>query len=157
MPIDEEMFFAVRDCKAEQELIADSELRVVESVVGHSGLFGFEEGCMEQIDRHFAELLETPVRPAPAILGTGTAEACSSNLALSQPLQLTPMLVVALAIHIEVVVAALEHGDGFGRQRSPTGELLLRQPGGLAQPPEPSPNETYCPKAMFRASPSTTS
>jgi hypothetical protein len=94
---------------------------------------------MEQIDRHLAELLETPARPVSAILGTGTAEACSSSLALSQPFQLTAMLVVALAIHIEVVAAALEHGDGFGRLRSPTGELLLRQPGDLAQPPEPPP------------------
>ena len=27
----------------------------------------------------------------------------------------------------------------FGRQPSPTGELLLRQPGDLAQPPDPPP------------------
>jgi len=57
MPIDEDMFFSVRDCTAEQELIPDSELRVVESTGGHLSLFAFEPGYMEQIDRHLGELL----------------------------------------------------------------------------------------------------
>ena len=60
MPIDEDMFFPVRDCAAEQELIPNSELRVVESVAGHLGLFAFEPGYMEQIDRHLGELLDQP-------------------------------------------------------------------------------------------------
>lgn len=61
MPIDEDMFFPVRDCAAEQALVPDSELRVVESVAGHLGLFAFEPGYMPQIDRHLGELLATPV------------------------------------------------------------------------------------------------
>ena len=60
MPINEDMFFPVRDCEAEQKLVPDSELRVIDSVAGHLGLFGFEEGYMPQIDRHLGELLEAP-------------------------------------------------------------------------------------------------
>jgi len=48
------------DRRAEQELVPNSEMRVVESVAGHLGLFGFEEGYVEQIDRHLGELLEGP-------------------------------------------------------------------------------------------------
>ena len=61
MPISEDMFFPVRDCEAEQELISGSELRVVESDAGHLGLFGFEETYMPQIDEHLGELLDTAV------------------------------------------------------------------------------------------------
>ena len=32
---------------------------VIESVAGHLGFFGFEEGYMPQIDRHLGELLES--------------------------------------------------------------------------------------------------
>ena len=64
MPIDEDMFFPVRDCAAEQELIPDSELHVVESTGGHLSLFAFEPGYVEQIDRHLGELLD---QPAPAM------------------------------------------------------------------------------------------
>ena len=60
MPISEDMFFPVRDCKAEQAMIPGSELRVVESISGHLGLFGLEPGFMEQIDRHLGELLDAP-------------------------------------------------------------------------------------------------
>ncbi len=60
LPIDEDMFFPVRDCAPEQELIPNSELRVIESMGGHLGLFGFEPGYMEQIDRHLGELLDQP-------------------------------------------------------------------------------------------------
>jgi homoserine O-acetyltransferase len=60
MPIDEDMFFPVRDHKAEQEMIPNSELRVVESISGHLGLFNLEPSYMEQIDRHLGELLESP-------------------------------------------------------------------------------------------------
>ncbi len=58
MPIDEDMFFPVRDCAAEQKLVPNSELRVIESVAGHLGLFGLEPGYMQQIDQHLGELLE---------------------------------------------------------------------------------------------------
>jgi homoserine O-acetyltransferase len=60
MPIDEDMFFPPRDCKAEQELVPNSELRVIGSTAGHLGLFGFEPDYMPQIDRHLGELLEAP-------------------------------------------------------------------------------------------------
>ncbi|MBA2441652.1 MAG: alpha/beta fold hydrolase [Rubrobacter sp.] len=61
MPVDEDMFFPPRDCKAEQALIPDSELRVVEDVLGHLGLFGVAPTYMPQIDRHLGELLDTKV------------------------------------------------------------------------------------------------
>ena len=60
MPISDDMFFPVRDCREEQELVPDSEFRVVESEGGHLGLFGFEEGYMPQINRHLGELLRKP-------------------------------------------------------------------------------------------------
>lgn len=60
MPIDEDIFFPVRDCAAEQAMIPNSELRVVESISGHLGLFNLEPGYMEQIDRHLGELLDSP-------------------------------------------------------------------------------------------------
>ncbi len=41
-------------------MIPNSELRVVESMGGHLGLFGFEPGYMQQVDRHLGELLEQP-------------------------------------------------------------------------------------------------
>lgn len=59
MPINEDMFFPVRDCAAEQELVPGSELRVVESISGHLSLFGQEPSFMEQVDQHLGELLES--------------------------------------------------------------------------------------------------
>ena len=61
MPIDEDMFFPPRDCVAEQELIPGSELRVIEDIGGHLGLFGIAPTYMPQIDRHLGELLATDV------------------------------------------------------------------------------------------------
>ena len=60
MPIDEDIFFPPRDCAAEQELVANSELRVLESLAGHLGLFGLEPSFVEQVDAHLSELLATP-------------------------------------------------------------------------------------------------
>jgi homoserine O-acetyltransferase/O-succinyltransferase len=60
MPIDEDMFFPVRDCRPEQERIKNSELRVVEDVLGHLGLFAVAPTYMPQIDAHLGELLEGP-------------------------------------------------------------------------------------------------
>lgn len=60
MPIDEDMFFPVRDCAAEQSLIPGSELRVVTEVLGHLGLFAVADTYMPQIDRHLGELLALP-------------------------------------------------------------------------------------------------
>jgi homoserine O-acetyltransferase len=61
MPIDEDMFFPVRDCRPEQELITGSELRVVNDVLGHLGPFRVSPDYLPQIDRHLGELLGTKV------------------------------------------------------------------------------------------------
>jgi homoserine O-acetyltransferase/O-succinyltransferase len=61
MPIDEDMFFPVRDCAAEQAHIKGSELRVVNDVLGHLGLFSVHPDYMPQVDRHLSELLGTEV------------------------------------------------------------------------------------------------
>ena len=61
MPIDEDMFFPPRDCKAEQKLIAGSEFRVVEDILGHLGLFAVAPTYMPQIDQHLGDLLATEV------------------------------------------------------------------------------------------------
>ena len=60
MPISEDMFFPVRDCATEQELVPSSELRVVESIAGHLGLFSLEPGYIEQVDQQLDELLQEP-------------------------------------------------------------------------------------------------
>jgi homoserine O-acetyltransferase/O-succinyltransferase len=61
IPIDEDMFFPIRDCKAEQEHVKGSELRVVNDVLGHLGLFAVSPTYMPQIDQHVGELLATKV------------------------------------------------------------------------------------------------
>lgn len=62
MPIDEDMFFPPRDCEAEQKMIPNSELRVINSIAGHFGLFGGEGAFYHnQIDKHLNELLAIPV------------------------------------------------------------------------------------------------
>jgi homoserine O-acetyltransferase/O-succinyltransferase len=61
IPIDEDMFFPIRDCKAEQEHVKGSELRVVNDVLGHLGLFAVSPSYMPQIDQHVGELLATQV------------------------------------------------------------------------------------------------
>ncbi|GAA2888698.1 alpha/beta fold hydrolase [Pseudonocardia halophobica] len=61
MPIDEDMFFPVRDCKAEQALVPNSELRVVHSIAGHFGLFGFEQSYLQEVDDNLTELLSSEV------------------------------------------------------------------------------------------------
>lgn len=59
MPIDEDMFFPVRDCAAEQSLIKGSELRVLPSIAGHFGLFGFEQTYLDAVDANLRELLNS--------------------------------------------------------------------------------------------------
>ena len=56
MPISEDMFFPVRDCAAEAELIPDGQLRVIEDVAGHFALFGFVPEYMAQVDEYLSEL-----------------------------------------------------------------------------------------------------
>lgn len=60
MPINEDMFFPPRDCKAEQELVPDSELRIIDDIGGHLGLFGLAPTYMSQVDQHLGELLAKP-------------------------------------------------------------------------------------------------
>ena len=60
MPINEDMFFPVRDVAAEQQHIKGSELRVIDDVLGHLGLFGVAPSYMLQIDQHLGELLALP-------------------------------------------------------------------------------------------------
>jgi homoserine O-acetyltransferase len=59
MPIDEDMFFPVRDCAAEQALVPGSELRVLHTVTGHFGLFGFEQSYLDEVDGNLKELFAT--------------------------------------------------------------------------------------------------
>lgn len=61
MPISHDMFFTCDDCKAEQELIPNSEFRPLTSIDGHLGLFGTDAEMLKQVDQHLAELLSTPV------------------------------------------------------------------------------------------------
>ena len=61
MPISEDMFFPVRDCAAEQALTPRSELKVVDDVLGHLGLFGVAPTYIGQVDTHLADLLATTV------------------------------------------------------------------------------------------------
>lgn len=61
MPISEDMFFPVRDCAAEQALVPGSELRVIDDVHGHLGLFGVDPGFIPQVDAAVTDLLATPV------------------------------------------------------------------------------------------------
>lgn len=59
MPIDEDQLFPVRDCRPEQQHIENSDLRIIEDVGGHLGLFGTAPTYMPQIDHHLNELLAT--------------------------------------------------------------------------------------------------
>ena len=61
MPIDEDMFFPPRDCRAEQELIPAASCGSSTTSLGHLGLFGVAPTYMPQIDRHLGELLATDV------------------------------------------------------------------------------------------------
>lgn len=61
MPIDEDMFFPPRDCEAEQKLIPNSELRVLNTIGGHFGLFGFEPHYFQQVDENLNELFASEV------------------------------------------------------------------------------------------------
>ncbi|QIK65351.1 alpha/beta fold hydrolase [Nocardioides sp. HDW12B] len=61
MPIDSDMFFPPRDCEAEQQLTPGAELRVLPSIAGHFGLFGFEQTYLDAVDAHLRELLEAEV------------------------------------------------------------------------------------------------
>ncbi len=57
MPIDEDMFFPPRDCKAEQKMIKGSELRILNTICGHLVLNGLDPAFLQQVDKHLKELL----------------------------------------------------------------------------------------------------
>ena len=61
MPVSTDLFFPVADCAAEQRLIKDSELRVIEDVHGHASLFNLVPSYAEQFDRAISDLLATDV------------------------------------------------------------------------------------------------
>ena len=60
VPIDEDQLFPPRDCEPEQQMIAGSELRVVNDPLGHLALFAVAPTYMPQIDQHLSDLLRTP-------------------------------------------------------------------------------------------------
>ena len=55
------MFFPVRDHEAEQKLIPGAELRVIDDILGHLGLFGVAPTYIGQVDQHLGELLAQQV------------------------------------------------------------------------------------------------
>lgn len=57
MPIDRDMFFPPRDCEAEAALTPGSQVRVLPSIAGHFGLFGFEQTYLDAVDRNLLDLL----------------------------------------------------------------------------------------------------
>ena len=57
MPIEQDMFFPPRDCELEQRLTPNSELRMLHSIAGHFGLFGFEQSYLDEVDQHLKDLL----------------------------------------------------------------------------------------------------
>ncbi len=59
MPINEDMFFPVRDHETEQALTPNSQLRVIDDVLGHLALFGVAPTYIGQVDQHLRELLAT--------------------------------------------------------------------------------------------------
>ena len=61
MPVSTDRFFTVEDCAAEQKLIKNSELRVIDDVHGHASLFNLVPSYAEQFDRALRGLLDTPV------------------------------------------------------------------------------------------------
>ncbi|KAA0873575.1 alpha/beta fold hydrolase [Nitrincola tapanii] len=57
MPISHDMFFTCQDCLAEQKSIKNSQLKVLDSIDGHLGLFGTDSKMMEQLDLYLKDLL----------------------------------------------------------------------------------------------------
>lgn len=55
-----DMLCSLDDCKEDQRLTPDSEIKVIESRSGHLALFGLEPSYLHQIDQYLGELLEEP-------------------------------------------------------------------------------------------------
>ncbi len=59
IPINEDMFFPVRDHEFELELTPNAQLRIVDDILGHLGLFGIAPTYIGQVDQHLNELLNS--------------------------------------------------------------------------------------------------
>jgi homoserine O-acetyltransferase len=57
VPIDEDMFFPVRDHEYELELTPHATIRVIDDALGHLALFGIAPTYIGQVDRYLQELL----------------------------------------------------------------------------------------------------
>ena len=57
MPFSHDMFFPVEDCAAEQKMIPNSELRVINSLWAHFAMFCMTPNDKEQIDKNLRDLL----------------------------------------------------------------------------------------------------
>lgn len=60
LPISEDMFFPVRDCRAEQEMVKGAQLCVIDDLLGHLAVFGIVPSYMAQVDRYLSDLLAQP-------------------------------------------------------------------------------------------------
>ena len=61
MPIKQDMFFPPQDCEPEAALTPGAEVRMLHSIAGHFGLFGFEQSYLDEVDSALKELLATAV------------------------------------------------------------------------------------------------
>jgi homoserine O-acetyltransferase len=61
MPIEQDMFFPPQDCEPEAALTPGAEVRMLHSIAGHFGLFGFEQSYLDEVDSALKELLASPV------------------------------------------------------------------------------------------------
>lgn len=61
MPISEDMFFPPRDCAADAALVPGAEVKVIDSISGHLGLFNLEPTYIQQVDANLRELLAAEV------------------------------------------------------------------------------------------------
>ncbi|GAA1385405.1 alpha/beta fold hydrolase [Pseudonocardia kongjuensis] len=59
IPINEDMFFPVRDHEAELELTPHATIRVIDDLLGHLALFGVSPTYIGQVDSYLQELLDT--------------------------------------------------------------------------------------------------
>jgi homoserine O-acetyltransferase/O-succinyltransferase len=68
MPISTDLIFPVNEVAAEQKMVPNSELRVINSAVGHLGLFAVEgKSYKDQIDKNLNELLAIKTNDLPAV------------------------------------------------------------------------------------------
>lgn len=61
MPFEEDMVFTLEDCREEEEMIPNSELRPIPTPWGHFGMFGFDPDDAAFIDNAIRELLDESV------------------------------------------------------------------------------------------------